>query len=69
MNPKTQDIVLTCWLRWSEGLAEESGVPTAETAICLFCEHLESMHSALLAEIEAPARQKIKAWIAEDYLP
>lgn len=69
MNLHPQDVVLTHWLRWSEALAEEGGLPTTAAALSMFCEHLESMHPSLLAEIGEPALEQIKMWIAEDYLP
>ena len=69
MSSHTQDIVLTHWLRWSEALAEEGGVPTTAAALTMFCEHLESVHPTLLDELGAPALEQVKAWIAEDYLP
>lgn len=69
MNSNTQDIVLTHWLRWSEALAEEGGVPTTSAALSMFCEYLRSVQPTLLAEFGAVALEQIKAWIAEDYLP
>lgn len=69
MNSHTQDVVLTYWLRWSEALAEEGGVPTTDTALFMFSEHLGTVHPTLLAEIGEPALEQIKVWIAEDYLP
>lgn len=69
MNSHIQDIVLTHWLRWSEALAEEGGVPTTSAALSMFCEHLASLHPTLLAGIGGTALEQVKAWIAEDYLP
>lgn len=69
MNSHTQDIVLTHWLRWSEALAEEGGVPTTSAALSMFCDHLRSVQPSLLGEMGGPATDQIKVWIAEDYLP
>lgn len=69
MNSHTQDIVLTHWLRWSEALAEEGGVPTTSSALSMFCEHLRSVQPTLWGEMGRPAMDQIKVWIAEDYLP
>lgn len=69
MNSHTQDVVLTHWLRWSEALAEEGGVPTTTAALSMFSEYLGTIHPTLLAEIGVEAREQITAWIAEDYLP
>lgn len=69
MNSHTQDIVLTHWLRWSEALAEEGGIPTTSAALSMFCEHLGTVLPTLLPEIGGPALEQIKIWIAEDYLP
>lgn len=69
MNSNTQDIVLTHWLRWSEALAEEGGVPTTSAALSMFCEYLGSVRPTLLNELGGLAVEQVKAWIAEDYLP
>ena len=69
MNSHIQDIVLIHWLRWSDAIAEEGGVPTTATALSMFCGHLESVHPTLLTEIGGLALEQIRAWIAEDYLP
>lgn len=69
MNSHTQDIVLTYWLRWSETVAEEGGIPSTATAVTMFCQHLGSVYPTLLSEIGGSSQEQIKAWIAEDYLP
>lgn len=69
MNSHTQDIVLTHWLRWSDALAEEGGIPTTAAAVAMFCDHLVSVHPTVLSEMNELELGQIRAWIAEDYLP
>ena len=69
MNSNAQDIVLSHWLRWSEALSEEGGIPTTDAALRMFCEHLEFMHPTVLGEMGGHAREQVRVWVTEDYLP